>query len=137
MNESPAQLGQLAAEPGQRHSASEALSLTPAAAERRAEVRIGANFAARVCYGPRYSRWADCVVKDLSHSGAKIELPAMYELPRAFILLHFGGDLAFEAVRRWRRADLLGVSFEACHDLRIANAPKLTQVRETWLALRT
>jgi hypothetical protein len=105
--------------------------------ERRSEARIRTHFASRLCYGPQYSRWADCVVKDICESGAKVELPAMYELPRAFILLHFGADLAFEAVRRWRRADLLGVSFEARHDLRVASAPKLARVRETWLALRS
>ena len=135
MNEGSAQPRPVS-EPGLRHSGSGAMSLAPAVVERRAEVRIRTNFASRLCYGPQYSRWADCVVKDLCESGAKVELPAMYELPRAFILLHFASDFAFEAVRRWRRADLLGVSFEARHDLRIASAPRLARVRETWLALR-
>lgn len=99
-------------------------------------MRIPTHFLARLCYGPRYSLWADCVVKDLSIGGAKVEIGAMYKLPRAFVLLHFSAGLAFEAVRRWRRADLLGVSFEACHDLNLPVPPRLTRVHETWLALR-
>jgi len=104
--------------------------------ERRAHVRVPTHFAARLCYGPRYSHWADCVVKDLSVGGAKVEIGAMYKLPRAFVLLHFSAGLAFEAVRRWRRADLLGISFEACHDLGLPIPPRMALVHETWLALR-
>ena len=105
-------------------------------AERRSEVRREVSFAARLCYGPKYSRWADCVVKNLSDNGAKVELGSMYQLPRAFVLLHVSAGLAFEAVRRWRRADLLGVSFEARHDLSVATPSRLLSVHETWLALR-
>jgi len=104
--------------------------------ERRAAVRVPTHFAARLCYGPRHGQWADCVVKDLSTGGAKVELCSMYQLPRAFVLLHFSAGLAFEAVRRWRRADLLGVSFETCHDLNAPLPPRLARVQATWLALQ-
>jgi hypothetical protein len=110
--------------------------VVPAGAERRSEIRREVSFAARLCYGPKYSRWADCVVKNLSDNGAKVELGSMYQLPRAFVLLHVSAGLAFEAVRRWRRADLLGVSFEARHDLSVSAPSRLAGVHETWLALR-
>jgi len=104
--------------------------------ERRAAVRVPTHFPARLCYGPKHSQWADCVVKDLSTGGAKVELCSMYQLPRAFVLLHFSAGLAFEAVRRWRRADLLGVSFEMCHDLNAPLPARLGRVKATWLALQ-
>ena len=44
----------------------------PDGMERRAEPRVAANIPARLFYGPGYSRWMDCIIKDRSSRGAKI-----------------------------------------------------------------
>ena len=108
----------------------------PAYIERRAEPREPANAPARVFFGPKHSLWADCVIRNLSHSGAKIELPKVHVAPPRFILLHFQACMAYEAILKWRRGDMAGVAFEARHELETCELPNLAVVREQWLALR-
>ncbi len=104
--------------------------------ERRAEPRASVRAPARVMHGASLAHWADCVIKDLSNSGAKIELSHFYTLPPRFILLHFQAGTAFEVVLKWRRGDLAGMSFEHRHDLSAAQEPRLEPVRAAWLALQ-
>ena len=104
-------------------------------AERRSEPRVAANLPARLFYGPKFSRWADCVIKDRSTQGAKIELPASFELSRKVILLDYRGGVAFMAQPRWRKWDMVGLRLEVDYDLRGAVDPSLQAVREAWLAL--
>jgi hypothetical protein len=109
----------------------------PNYAERRAEPREPANLRARVMSGKDLAMWADCVIRDLSTSGAKIELSHVYQLPPRFVLLRFDIGVAFEVVLKWRRADLAGMAFEARHDLANDTPPHLAKVKEAWLALKT
>lgn len=104
--------------------------------ERRAEPRESVNIRARVLHGQGLAMWADCVIKDLSASGAKIELSHFHKLPPRFVLLHFEAGMAFEVVLKWRRADLAGMAFEASHRLEADAPPHLKAAREQWLALK-
>lgn len=107
----------------------------PAGVERRTEPRVAVNLPARLFYGPNYGRWTDCAIKDRSPQGAKIEVPASFELPRRVILLDYRGGVAFVAQPRWRKWDMVGLRLEVSHDLRGPIDPSLQAVREAWLAL--
>ncbi|MFZ5720263.1 MAG: PilZ domain-containing protein [Pseudomonadota bacterium] len=104
--------------------------------ERRSEPRTPTNARGRIMHGDKLAIWADCMIKDLSPSGAKIELSQLYNLPPRFILLHFQAGVAFEVVLKWRRGDLAGMAFERRHPLDAEVEPRLEPVREAWLALR-
>jgi hypothetical protein len=103
--------------------------------ERRSEPRIPANTQARLCYGPKFALWADCIIKDISLGGAKVAVSSIYKLPPEFVLLNFQAGAAFEVQLRWRKADLAGVSFLARHDLATLADPRLAEVRKAWQAL--
>lgn len=87
-------------------------------------------------HGDKLGIWADCTIKDLSDSGAKIELSHLHKVPPRFILINFQGGVAFEVVLKWRRGDLAGMSFEHRHPLDQAVPARLEPVRAAWLALR-
>ena len=109
----------------------------PTYVERRTDERGPVRAAARVMHGAALAHWADCVIRDLSTNGAKIELSHFYKLPPRFILLHFEAGVAFEVVLKWRRGDLAGMSFEHRHALESSDDPRLAPVRAAWLALQT
>ncbi len=87
-------------------------------------------------HGDKLGIWADCMIKDLSDSGAKIELSHLHKVPPRFILIHFQAGMAFEVVLKWRRGDLAGMSFEHRHPLDQPVPPHLEPVRAAWMALR-
>ena len=104
--------------------------------ERRAHERAAMDEPARIYYGAGYAFWADCVLRDISQGGAKIQLPTVYVIPPRFVLLHYGAKLAFEAVRKWRRAEMLGMSFEARHDLTQTPDERMAPIHQAWVELR-
>jgi hypothetical protein len=108
----------------------------PSYIERRAEPRIAVDARARVLLGPKLALWADCMIKDLSQSGAKIELSHFHKLPPRFVLLHFEAGVAFEVMLKWRRGDLAGMVIERRHPLDAEVPPMLAPAREAWLALQ-
>ena len=105
--------------------------------ERRREPRASVNAPARLLHGGKLSLWADCTIRDLSASGAKIELPEVHVAPPRFFLLHFEAGIVYEALLKWRRGNMAGMSFEAVHALETATDPRLEPAREQWLALRS
>lgn len=109
----------------------------PTFVERRNDGRGPVRAPARVMHGAALAHWADCIIRDLSVNGAKIELSHFYKLPPRFVLLHFQAGVGFEVVLKWRRGDLAGMSFEQRHELLTASAPHLEPVRAAWLALQT
>lgn len=105
--------------------------------ERRAEPRVPVSAPGRVMHGDKLALWADCLIKDISQSGAKIELSHFYRLPPRFVLMHFHDAVAFEVVLKWRRGDLAGMAFERRHPLETLNDPRLAAVTEAWKALQS
>jgi len=86
-------------------------------------------------FGDKLGLWADCVIRDMSASGAKIELSQLVKLPPRFLLMHLSDGVAFEVVLKWRRGDLAGMAFEKRHPLTEAVEPRLEPVRTAWKAL--
>lgn len=104
--------------------------------DRRFEPRVSTNARGRIMHGDKLGIWADCMIKDLSENGSKIELSHLHKVPPRFILIHFQAGLAFEAVLKWRRGDLAGMSFEARHELDKPVATRLEAVQTAWQALK-
>ena len=80
--------------------------------ERRREPRQAVNAYGRIWYGPQYGLWADCKISDRSTSGARIEISAIYRLPRRLIFVQHGAAPVFEAVLKWQRGDAAGLALE-------------------------
>lgn len=108
----------------------------PSYLERRSEPRVPTSAPGRVLHGDKLALWADCVIKDISQSGAKIELSHFYRLPPRFVLMHFQEGVAFEVVLKWRRGDLAGMAFEHRHQMDQITDPRLAPVVEAWRALQ-
>jgi len=107
----------------------------PLRLDRRSEPRTPTNTPARLFYGDGFARWIDCIVMDRSTSGAKVQVPAIFQLPSRLILLDYREGVAYMARRRWRKGDLGGLRLESRHELRALQGPGLEAVREAWQAL--
>jgi hypothetical protein len=107
----------------------------PGPAERRAEPRVRASAPARLFYGAGHTFWIDCLIKDRSKSGAKVQAPALFQLPQDLILLDFELGFAFAAQLRWRKAELAGLWLPKSYDLRVVNDPALAEIRKVWETL--
>lgn len=53
-----------------------------------------------------------CTVKDVSKTGARIGVPASYELPDSFMLKVVGKDFVCRVRLAWRRGHFVGVRIE-------------------------
>lgn len=113
-------------------------SLAEAAAiERRTEPREPTNVRARICYGENYGAWADCTIKNLSKSGAMLQVAAIQPIPDVFTLIHIPGGVAFTATIKWRRGDLCGVFTSHRIELQLIPASEPHKIRDIWAALST
>jgi hypothetical protein len=104
--------------------------------ERRAHPRFTIDAPGRLFYGPGLGMWADCLIKDISQGGAKLRVDEVFDLPLRLVLLHFNENAVFEARRRWRRWDTVGLMFERRHELETLTDPKLAGVRQVWETLK-
>lgn len=80
--------------------------------DRRRESRQAVNAYGRIWYGPQYGLWADCKISDRSMSGARIEISAIYRLPRRLIFVQHGAAPVFEAILKWQRGDAAGLALQ-------------------------
>ena len=103
--------------------------------ERRSEPRVRTNSPARLFYGAGFALWVDCAIKDRSKSGAKVQAPALFQLPNSLVLLDFEQACAFEAQLRWRKAELAGLWLHHRHDLTEPVAPAFEEIRRAWQLL--
>lgn len=61
-----------------------------------------------------------CNVKDISKSGAKLGVPASYELPSVFMLRVLGRDFVLRVTLAWRRGNYAGVRIDRIAKLPVA-----------------
>jgi hypothetical protein len=61
----------------------------------------------------------DCVIADLSETGARVRIEPESVLPAEVFLVHLRDYVAYEATIAWRRENgMLGLRFKSEHDLR-------------------
>ncbi len=80
-------------------------------AEHRHEVRQRVFLKGRICFN-HGSSTMDCLVRDLSSTGARITLSETATLPEVFDLYIPQKERTYRATLRWRRVDGVGVTFE-------------------------
>lgn len=67
---------------------------------------------------------ANCVIRDLSATGAKLEVPASVKLPQAFNLMLLKINSSRYVVLKWRRGNFAGVAFCLPDDTAVAKDAK-------------
>src|SRR4051812_6768698 len=82
--------------------------------ERRAEARDPGLLWGKVIYKDLAK---DCVINDLSLSGARLRLTAFAALPDRFDLFIFEKRRTYKAAVQWRAGDQAGVVFEQASDV--------------------
>lgn len=110
-------------------------SPAPNRIERRAVLRQRTLLRGRVCFGPYHSITVDCGIRNLSEHGAQVRLPPQQPLPGELTLLHVNEGLAFDASVIWRRGEVVGLRFNARHNLKGDVADDLKSLRAIWSAL--
>jgi hypothetical protein len=103
--------------------------------ERRAAVRSRTFLAGKVIVGDAlYS--ADCVILDLSNTGARVRVARGSQLGPQLSLLFIRDGRLVNAALAWRRGEEVGLVFTAEHDLTTDAHPNRKRIRELWEALR-
>ncbi|MET7241807.1 PilZ domain-containing protein [Methylobacterium sp. EM32] len=104
--------------------------------ELRRETRLRTFLKGRIVFNNGNSTM-DCLVRDISASGARLVLSQTATLPDGFDLVIPAKDRTHKATLRWRRADSIGVTFaeEAAHPAAASAsdatpAMLLTRIRE-------
>ncbi|HEY5006528.1 MAG TPA: PilZ domain-containing protein [Caulobacteraceae bacterium] len=77
----------------------------------------------------------ECVVRNLSATGAHVRIAGAVNLPGTVGLLVVKEALLFDAAIAWRRGDQIGLTFSAQYDLREDRDPAHRQARALWTAL--
>jgi hypothetical protein len=78
--------------------------------ERRALVRHKTFIKGRIYFNNRLSS-VDCIVRDMTEKGARLQVPESVALPDAFDLYLPNKDEHFRAQAQWRKGDQIGVSW--------------------------
>jgi PilZ domain-containing protein len=78
--------------------------------ERRALIRHKSFIKGRIHFNNRLSSM-DCIVRDLTEKGARLQVSESIALPDTFELYLPNKDAHFRARAQWRKGDQLGVSW--------------------------
>nr|WP_147048309.1 PilZ domain-containing protein [Methylobacterium gnaphalii] len=79
--------------------------------EQRQNVRMRTFLRGRIVYNGGASSM-DCLIRDLSPTGARLELSETSPLPEVFDLYIQNKDQTFRSTMRWRRDNGVGVTFD-------------------------
>lgn len=74
----------------------------------------------------------DCTIRDLSDTGALVELAAPEMLPRTLRLMLIRDGVLWDAEVAWRRGARLGLILGERHDLKSSVDPELRALRAIW-----
>ena len=99
--------------------------------ERRSSPRRKTRFKATVVYGADRAI-ANCVVRDLSETGARIKLDAPNEIPAQFHLIWVADRTVLSAEAVWRGNGEMGVRFLSKHDIQGRLSTELAAVCRAW-----
>ena len=77
----------------------------------RSQARLRSILGARIVFANGRSSM-DCLIRDISPTGARLELSGASTIPERFTLLVPQKGKTFEATIKWRRGDEVGVVFE-------------------------
>jgi hypothetical protein len=108
------------------------LSPPPASTEGRHAERRRTLLGAKLVYG-NGAFTLDCVVRDISSTGARVKLPEGMAVPASVFLVEMRDGTAYAARVVWKRHPLIGLTFIERRDLRTADTPLLLFMKRLWL----
>ena len=79
---------------------------------------------------------ADCAIRDLSTTGARVRLGAAQAVPNRVHLLLPREPVAYEALIAWKNMPDFGLRFVLAHSLDEDCAPALSYLRRLWVERR-
>jgi hypothetical protein len=71
----------------------------------------------------------DCVVRDMSDGGARIDIPEARMMPRRFYFLTSRAEIAYDSELVWRTRMMAGIRFRETIELATCNEPKLRYLK--------
>ena len=80
------------------------------------------------------SRSLGCAIRDLSASGARIELAGPEPLPRSIWLVEVRSGMAHDCRIAWTEGRQHGVQFLSSTDLHQVEGAEMTALRRLWMA---
>ena len=105
------------------------IPLTPDDQRRARRPRV--FLAGRLIHGDAWLT-LDCVIRDLTDTGARLKLPGPAALPSQVTLIEVGTGMAHACEVSWRRLPEIGVRFLSSDDLNKAGPPELARLRRMW-----
>lgn len=99
--------------------------------ERRASPRRKTRFKATIVYGAERST-ANCIVRDLSETGARLKLDLASELPTRFHLIWVAARAVVHVEAVWRSQDEMGVTFLSTHNIQGRLSSELAAICRAW-----
>lgn len=99
--------------------------------DRRGAARRKTRFKATLVHGPDRAT-TDCVVRDLSETGARLRLEAPGGLPTTFHLIWLAEKAVLEVESVWRSQDEMGVKFLSKHHMQGRLSTELAAVCRAW-----
>jgi len=75
----------------------------------------------------------NCVLRNLSDTGARLSLPAGAGAPDSFDLIDLKHGVAFSCRVVWRQYPMVGVAFDSRDALDTADTPRLRTLKRLWL----
>jgi len=106
----------------------------PSRADHRQTPRQRSYLGGKLVYGDYFS--LDCVVRDITDGGAKLQLPQGQAVPDKVYLVDLKTAIAYDAHVVWRRYPLIGVAFDHQHGLAEASTPHLRILKQLWMSSR-
>jgi len=97
--------------------------------ELRRSVRTRTLLAGRIVFRDGAYSY-ECVVRDMSEGGARVEVPAAQMLPRRFYFLTSREEVAYDAELAWRTRIMAGIKFRDSIQLATCKDPKLRYLRQ-------
>jgi hypothetical protein len=97
--------------------------------EKRSVQRARTLLTGKIVYGEvPYS--LDCVIRDLTETGARVRVPDPYALPDRLLLLEIRKFVAFETRVKWRKKNEIGLALIRAFSLNDTSHPRNRQLRE-------
>ena len=110
------------------------MDVQPATPNDRRAPRHRTFLGGKLIYGQGYS--VDCVVRDMSDMGARLQLPVDLPIPDQVQLLELKSGIAFDARVVWRNYPMVGIAFIDQHLLGGEVSPSLRILKQIWMSTR-
>jgi hypothetical protein len=85
--------------------------------EERRSARKRVLHRGKLCFGEDFKFTVDCVIRDISDSGARVQVDGDPTVPYTSYLVHLREHAAYETTVAWRKRGSIGLKIISRHDL--------------------